>query len=342
MMANTVGDLIYLFILSSIGIILLLIFKKTLFKRYSKTFNYTIWLFVILRMLLPLKFNIDITSYVGNHYTGSKFILDCINFITSIEMEIRNFKFNPIISGIWVSGVIVFGPWKVINYIYIKKRLINISARVKDKRVLKIYNNLLKEVGITKKITLIKSGDRIPFGIGIVKSYIVLPNIQYNEKELKWILRHELTHFKYHDILYKTLLMFLTTIYWFDPFVYIMNNVINNECELACDERVLKNCKISLKREYALTILNSVESLRTNKNEMILTALGKKKFIKDRIESMFVDNLKKGIITKVIIFILVFMTVFGIELSPGKNYKVNNGNSQSALYLYDFEEKSDY
>lgn len=342
MMVNLVGDLIYLFILSSIGIILLLIFKKTLFKRYSKTFNYTIWLFVILRMLLPFKFNIDITNFVGNHYTGSRFIFNYINFINSIELGIKNFKASTIVGGIWLSGVIILGLWKGLNYIYLKRKLINMSVKVKDKSILKIYNSLLKEMGITKKIKLLKSGDKIPFGIGIIKSYIILPDIKYTEKELKWILRHELTHFKYHDILYKTLLMIVTTIYWFDPFVYVMVHKINKECELACDEKVLMNCKISLKQEYALTILNSVESLRTNKNEMVLTALGRKKFIKDRIESMFVDNLKRGIITKIIIFILVFISVFGIELSPGKSCKINTQNTQNALHLYDLEEKSDF
>ena len=318
MMVNLVGDLIYLFILSSIGIILLLILKKTLFKKYSKTFNYTIWLFLALRMLLPFKLDINITSYLGNHI-ASKVIFVFINFINSIEEGLKNFKANRIIGIVWVSGVVVIGLWKSLNYIYVKRKLINMSVKVKDKNILRIYNNLLKDMGVTKKIKLIKSRDNIPFGIGIIKKYIVLPNVNYNERELKWILKHELTHFINHDIVYKMLLMIVTTIYWFDPFVYLMVNKINEECELACDERVLMNCKTSLKREYALTILNSVESLRTNKNEMMLTSLGKKKFIKDRIESIFVDNLKKGSLIKIIIFILIFISIFGIKFSPGMN-----------------------
>lgn len=341
MMVNLVGNLIYLFILSSIGIILLLIFKKTLFKKYSQKFNYTIWLFLILRMLLPFRLNIDITSYLGN-YTESKFMFVCVNFVNSIEEGLKNFKANRIIGIVWISGVVVIGLWKGLNYIYVKRKLINMSVKVKDKSILKIYNNLLKDMGITKKIKLIKSGYNIPFGIGIIKKYIVLPHVNYNERELKWILRHELTHFINHDIVYKMLLMIVTTIYWFDPFVYLMVNKINEECELACDERVLMNCKTSLKREYALTILNSVESLKTNRNEMILTALGKKKFIKDRIESIFVGNLKKGSLIKIIIFILIFISIFGIKLSPRMSYKINSQNPQDAMYLYEFEEKSDF
>ena len=39
-------------IISSIGICLILILKKILFKEYTQNFNYYIWLIVVVRMIL--------------------------------------------------------------------------------------------------------------------------------------------------------------------------------------------------------------------------------------------------------------------------------------------------
>lgn len=46
-------------------------------------------------------------------------------------------------------------------------------------------------------------------------------------------------HYKNNDILYKFLIMAVTSMYWFNPFTYVMNRYINIECELACHERIL-------------------------------------------------------------------------------------------------------
>ena len=58
-------------LISSIGICLLLILNKTLFKQYTKNFNYYIWLVVIFRMILPFEIPIYIsTNSVISNYVG--------------------------------------------------------------------------------------------------------------------------------------------------------------------------------------------------------------------------------------------------------------------------------
>ncbi|HGM3434180.1 M56 family metallopeptidase [Clostridioides difficile] len=86
-----------------------------------------------------------------------------------------------------------------------------------------------------------------------------LPPHDYKLEELDWIFRHELMHFKSKDLHLKYLVLFLKIVYWFNPFIYIMEKYMDLDCEPYCDERVLKNCTVQQKQEYALTIANSMK-----------------------------------------------------------------------------------
>ncbi|HFL2408086.1 TPA: M56 family metallopeptidase [Clostridioides difficile] len=48
-------------------------------------------------------------------------------------------------------------------------------------------------------------------------------------------------HFKSKDLNLKYLVLFLKIVYWFNPFIYIMEKYMDLDCELYCDEKVLKN-----------------------------------------------------------------------------------------------------
>ena len=43
-------------IVSSLSILLILIFKKNVFKRFSKKFNYYIWMIVVIKLFLPFTY----------------------------------------------------------------------------------------------------------------------------------------------------------------------------------------------------------------------------------------------------------------------------------------------
>lgn len=51
-------------LISSIGICIILLLKKSLFKEYTKGFNYYIWLIVIIRMIFPFEIPIYLNSNI--------------------------------------------------------------------------------------------------------------------------------------------------------------------------------------------------------------------------------------------------------------------------------------
>ncbi|WP_242824459.1 M56 family metallopeptidase, partial [Clostridium botulinum] len=126
-----------------------------------------------------------------------------------------------------------------------------------------------------------------PFGVGILSPSVVLPKVSYNPTELKIILTHELMHFKKHDLPYKSLLVFVKILHWFNPLVYAMCNIINLDCELACDESLVKDLGIEERKLYAMTLINSI---RVRKKSIlksdIVTSFNNKSILKRRIGNM--------------------------------------------------------
>ena len=317
-------------IISSIGICLILILKKTLFKEYTKNFNYYIWLVVIFRIILPFKIPIYINT--NSMITNNIGINNSINSIESVgEQEnnidsfsnnqaiesvkqlTNNFNMLEILGYLWLATTLIIVTYRIFTYIKFKNTIVDLSWNVQDEQIENIYNKLLIEMKINKDIVLRFSDyTSVPLGIGFVKSYIVLPNINYKEKEAEWILKHELMHYKKNDILYKFLVMAVTSIYWFNPLIYVMNKNINIECELACDEKILHNCDFKERQNYALTLINSLKHRENNFLENNLsTQLGNKKILKKRFESMFNKKTKKGILI-VALSIIIATCSFGV------------------------------
>lgn len=329
MFQSIIGELLITLISSSVWIIMFILLKKTLFKNYTKSFNYSIWLFIIIRMLCPINITINISNYINISRYSTNILYVFIRYIEEMGKKIQEVGASKEIGYIWVAGIVFLSFYRGIRYIKIKNKVLKSSYLIEDKKVLNTFIKLRKELGIEKEIRLLGAEtDLVPFGIGVFKSYIILPNYKFDSCELEWILRHELIHIKYNDIFYKFLLMLVSIIYWFNPLVYYMNNIINDECELACDERVLRNCNVQKRQDYALAIIKSVKRFKESETKMV-SALGKECFVKERVENMFQYNLKRGFFTIIILFLVTVFSI--INFNVNGNYNVNQNIIQQQL-----------
>ncbi|NRT72723.1 M56 family metallopeptidase [Clostridium beijerinckii] len=303
-------------LISSIGICIILLLKKSLFKEYTKGFNYYIWLIVIIRMIFPFEIPIYLNSNIVINKLSSlntlntnadimtktsatsSSLVSSLNSNQVIEST-KNFNINifEVLSYLWIITTVIIITYRIFSYVKLKKNLVDLSIQVKDERINSIYYELLSEFQIKKRI-LLKVFDyaSVPFGIGIFNSFIILPNKSYDEIKVRWILKHELMHFKKKDLIYKFLVMAVSSIYWFNPLVYVLNKYINIECELSCDEKVLHECDFNERRIYVLTLLNSLKQGQANINyTKLATELGNKEILKRRFDSMLNKKTKRGI-----------------------------------------------
>ncbi len=299
-------NLIKTTIVCSLGICLLLFLKRYLFKKFSKRFNYYIWLVIVFRMLLFL-FNYTVMYEVKEPKENT-----VGNNITQIDISIDN-DFMLYLVYLWLFVTIAIAVYTFIEYTKFKNLVVDVSYDIEDNDVNCIYKNLLKELDIKKKIELRGSDELIsPAGMGLFKSYIFLPDYTYSKDELTWILKHELMHFKNKDILIKFLVLSVKIMYWFNPLVYIMSNKVNLDCELCCDESVLTDCSLKDKKAYALALIKSIK-LSKNYNSGILTTEFNKTSLEKRLDSIVKKKGKSGILVLLILITLFSVTYFNFE-----------------------------
>ena len=299
-------NLIKTTIVCSLAICLLLFLKRYLFKKFSKRFNYYIWLIIVFRMLLFL-FNYTIVYEVKELKENT-----LGNNIAQIDISTDN-NLMLYVAYLWLFITIVIAVYTFIKYTRFKNLVVDVSYDIEDNDINCIYKNLLKELNVKKKIELRGSDELIsPAGMGLFKSYIFLPDYPYSKDELTWILKHELMHFKNKDILIKFLMLSVKIIYWFNPLVYIMSNKVNLDCELCCDESVLTECSLKDKKEYALALIKSIK-LSKNYNGGILTTEFNKTSLEKRLDSIVKKKGKSGILVLLILFTLFSVTYFNFE-----------------------------
>ncbi len=101
-----------------------------------------------------------------------------------------------------------------------------------------------------------------PMLMGFVKPVILLPQRFYGQQELALILRHELVHYKFHDLWYKLLLLMANAVHWFNPLVWLMVRQANRDAEQVCDEQVVRNQDLNYRKAYSMTILNDMANQR--------------------------------------------------------------------------------
>ncbi|MFL8800321.1 peptidase M56 [Clostridioides difficile] len=300
-------------IVSSLSILLILIFKKNVFKRFSKKFNYYIWMIVVIKLFLPF-----------TYYTFTINILRSKKNININNINLEGFNnISTIISSIllyfWIVSVMIYLIYTTFKYIKLKNLIGDLSYEVDDEEIVNLYKSVLNEFDIEKDIKLKYSYEvETP---AFFNSCVLLPPHDYKLKELDWIFRHELMHFKSRDLYLKYVILFLKIVYWFNPFVYIMDKHIDLDCELYCDERVLKNRNSEEKKDYALTIINAMRKGSNTSNKFI-AGLHKQSDIKKRVKNMFNEKYKNGVLMALTLCLLSSITFLKVNATSVINFNV--------------------
>ena len=296
-------------IISSVLILFILLLKTTWLKRYSKNLNYYIWLFVIIRLIVPLEIPIKYTFSEKNKISQVSDMV--VSMQNSIEFDTYFYIFV-----FYLIGVMILFIYSIMTYLKYKKMIKKLSYDVDDDFTA-IFNEVKNEMSVDKNI-VIRYCDYVksPCLIGVFKPYILVPNVGYSCEETSWILRHELTHYKYKDNLIKLICFLIRIVYWFNPLVYWLIHVMENDCELSCDQRVVKDRTFDEKKEYGLAITNSVKysiNLKEKFEKEYYMSFSDSKKLKRRLQDLFVKKLKAGYFVAVAIFAITLVSFVNLE-----------------------------
>lgn len=109
----------------------------------------------------------------------------------------------------------------------------------------------------------VASGLPSPCLAGLFRPEIYLtPEAAQDPETRQFVLRHELAHYHARDQLWSLLRLICQCLYWFDPFVWLAAALSRRDCELACDERVLKDLDPGSRVSYGRALLGLVAPKR--------------------------------------------------------------------------------
>ena len=123
----------------------------------------------------------------------------------------------------------------------------------------------MKEMGINRNIHVYSTAFlKSPIIVGLLKPCIYLPIhliSDYNESDMRYMLLHELQHYKHKDAIANYLMNFAGVIYWFNPLVWYALKEMRNDREVACDTSVLKMLEEDDYADYGNTLINFAEKI---------------------------------------------------------------------------------
>ena len=185
------------------------------------------------------------------------------DFALSVSRETPSI-IGLILCGIWLVGIlamILLVIKSVSRLNAIKKSALPLQN--KDVRIL--YHNCLQEMKIKRNIPVYSTAFlKSPVIVGLFNPRIYLPIhliSDFNAADMRYMLLHELQHYRHKDALASYLMNFFGVLYWCNPCVWYALKEMRNEREVACDTSVLKLLDESNYEDYGNTLINFAEKV---------------------------------------------------------------------------------
>lgn len=293
---------------------------------FGYSWHYYIWLCVLFVMLMPVRFNVNPTPTPSVTTQTAQTQQEAVNEqpVTTENIMQADTAQKPqllqkatviwnriiynrmrILAYLWLIGAIALMLLNVVRYVRLDIK-IRKNCEVISCPEISEYTDRKINVRVWENVAS-------PFMTGIFRPTLVLPKMELSSEQLHNILRHEMTHFKRHDILYKWFAEFVKCVHWFNPTSWYVSRQIAAECEISCDMSVTKNMTDSEKMSYVGTILSLLPTGKAKQIPLTTQMASSKKILKRRF--IMIRNKKTtsrfmSVISAVIAVILLSTTVF--------------------------------
>lgn len=319
-----------------IGIFLLM--KHILRNSLSSRMQYNLW-FLLLGLLavpfLPFRFfkssemfvwfkSLNLVPTAKTETTvGQTFhtnITDTQNwmedFTLSVNRETQSI-IGYLLLALWISGIIAM-LILVIRSALCLHILKKSALPLQSHKVQQLYQRCLNDTGITKNVPIYSTAHlKSPVIVGFLKPCIYLPIhliADDNETDIRYMLLHELQHYKHKDGIANYLMNLAGIIYWFNPLVWYALKEMRSDREIACDTSVLKLLKSEDYVAYGNTLINFAEKISLTPFPFASGISGNMKQMKRRIlniASYERPNLQKKL-KSITAFLLISILLLGL------------------------------
>ena len=143
-----------------------------------------------------------------------------------------------VLSMVWLAGMLGFLGYHAYSYLRMRHRIRRLDSGVRQ-----------VEPGICEI-----DGGHLSFVMGLIHPVIYLSS-GLDPESRKVVLCHERVHLQRRDYLWKPLALVICCVHWFNPLVWLAFYLMNMDCEMSCDEKVVKLLGEESKKIYSYTLL---------------------------------------------------------------------------------------
>lgn len=161
---------------------------------------------------------------------------------------------------LWVAvSLVLWNVWRLLRY----RRLIEQAGNKVNSRLQQIAEEEARLAGIGGEIRLLASPlAQSPMLVGFFRPTILLPLEHLPDSDARFILAHELTHFRRKDLWKKLLFLMVRCAHWFNPIVYLLNRDFSRWLETSCDEQVVSSLDRDQRKEYGRLLIDYAPASR--------------------------------------------------------------------------------
>lgn len=267
---------------SSVLILALCALRALLRGRISPRVQYALWLLVALRLLLPVSLG-ESRASVMNLLPQAALEAEALQDVKPDFQEARLELLLPagevavtdgsastsaalaqesakmpshagrILMLVWALGFLAVVGWML-------WRNLRLVGALKESRVRLDAPGAKLPVYLTGKLP-----SACLFGLLRPAIYLTPISLEQDGTPNRYVLEHELTHYRRLDHLWGALRLCLLALYWFDPLVWLAAALSREDCELACDEAALKRLGDGARAEYGRTLLAQIRAQNSPK-----------------------------------------------------------------------------
>ena len=268
------------------GIVGILLIAKWVFRNnLSSRMQYNLWLLLLGLLAVPfIPFRLvsfpqifswlsSVRNSSASHAdVGANNVMDTglsgtTNWMNDFALSVN--KDTPSVTGYILLGIWIVGMLAMMILVIkssLRLRTIKKSALpLQNPEVRRLYNRCLNEMKITRNIPVYSTAFlKSPIIVGFLKPCIYLPIhliSDYHESDMRYMLLHELQHYRHKDAIANYLMNFAGVLYWFNPFVWYSLKEMKNDREVACDTSVLKLLDEDDYKDYGNTLINFAEKV---------------------------------------------------------------------------------
>ena len=188
----------------------------------------------------------------GKPLSDSRFVGSAIAFRQSVLL-------------LWCTGFLSV-LLRLLSGLIVTSRLHQRSKSVSNEKLHQLTTRVQQEMGLSDAVILCQIGKNsdvhVPISYGWRHPAILLPRymLDWPPERQRLVLLHEMAHIRRRDWPAQILAQLTCALYWFNPLVWWATRQLRDECERACDDRVLLAGAVP--SAYADTLLEVIRTMQ--------------------------------------------------------------------------------